>query len=381
MKKTALSSLLVLSLLTACSSAADNKTLSIIELVPEADEVLVHEKTDIQVKTDPENTQLEQSDFDLSGGTVEVNGENVFFSANETGSYTIKAVKDGIESNPVTIKVVSEADDSQSKTASAPSDSDASKTTGTQKNEDSQKPSEKADSSGSSSSKSEQPKASDPEQPSSQSDQASKQSSDQSQLTTDDVLANPDQYLGKTIEVYGVIGQDDPYPTGSAQTADGTYLPILGTLDDHNGIPVYVTQGGTFSNENLVTGTLEKETIGNYNYVLKNARVIALDNGITTGIPDFKTGDPVSELPSEGTFQFTADDVIIRNGENGLEGAASGYVFDAGMTVHYDKVYQKDGYTWLGYTAKSGARHSVAAGNTETLLYGFPQIPPSLYLL
>lgn len=376
MKKTALSSLLVLSLLTACSSAADNKTLSIIELVPEADEVLVHEKTDIQVKTDPENTQLEQSDFDLSGGTVEVNGENVFFSANETGSYTIKAVKDGIESNPVTIKVVSEADDSQSKTASAPSDSDASKTTGTQKNEDSQKPSEKADSSGSSSSKSEQPKASDPEQPSSQSDQASKQSSDQSQLTTDDVLANPDQYLGKTIEVYGVIGQDDPYPTGSAQTADGTYLPILGTLDDHNGIPVYVTQGGTFSNENLVTGTLEKETIGNYNYVLKNARVIALDNGITTGIPDFKTGDPVSELPSEGTFQFTADDVIIRNGENGLEGAASGYVFDAGMTVHYDKVYQKDGYTWLGYTAKSGARHSVAAGNTETLLYGFPRIRP-----
>lgn len=376
MKKTALSFLLVLSLLTACSSAADNKTLSIIELVPEADEVLVHEKTDIQVKTDPENTQLEPSDFDLSGGTVEVNGENVFFSANENGSYTIKAVKDGIESNPVTIKVVSEADDSQSKTASAPSDSDASKTTGTQKNEDSQKPSEKADSSGSSSSKSEKPAASDSEQSRSQSDRASGQSSDQSQLTTDDVLSSPDQYLGKTIEVYGVIGQDDPYPTGSAQTADGTDLPILGTLDDHNGIPVYVSQGGSFSNENLVTGTLEKETIGNYNYVLKNARVIALDNGITTGMPDYKTGDPVSELPSEGTFQFTADDVIIRNGENGLGGAASGYVFDAGMTVHYDKVYQKDGYTWLGYTAKSGARHSVAAGNTETLLYGFPRIRP-----
>lgn len=46
------------------------------------------------------------------------------------------------------------------------------------------------------------------------------------------------------------------------------------------------------------------------------------------------------------------------------------------MTVHYDKVYQKDGYTWLGYTAKSGARHSVAAGNTQTLLYGFPRIRP-----
>lgn len=99
-------------LIAGCSSGSDQK-MSIIELVPENDEVLVNEKTDIEIKTDPKDTVLTASDFVAGKGKIEVDGNLAVFCASETGTYTIKASKDGITSNPVSIKVVNAQSDSE----------------------------------------------------------------------------------------------------------------------------------------------------------------------------------------------------------------------------------------------------------------------------
>lgn len=69
------------------------------------------------------------------------------------------------------------------------------------------------------------------------------------------------------------------------------------------------------------------------------------------------------KIKPKGQFKFKLDtDVKIRNGEKGLDGKYIGLVYKDGMTVYYDKVYQKDGYTWVAYTSNSGVRRSVAVG-------------------
>lgn len=82
-------------------------------------------------------------------------------------------------------------------------------------------------------------------------------------------------------------------------------------------------------------------------------------------------GAPVSSMPSSGTFEFSSNGINIRKGDQGLDGAKTGLVYNAGMSVHYDKVYQKDGYTWISYIGKSGERRSVAVGSDQKLEYGF----------
>ncbi len=75
-------------------------------------------------------------------------------------------------------------------------------------------------------------------------------------------------------------------------------------------------------------------------------------------------------IPSSGTFEFTYSDISILDGKNGLEGADTGYVYNAGMTVHYDSVYEKDGYLWISYISYSGARRSVAVRDKDGTMWG-----------
>lgn len=79
----------------------------------------------------------------------------------------------------------------------------------------------------------------------------------------------------------------------------------------------------------------------------------------------------VNEAPkvkSSGKWQFDLDhDVRIRNGKEGLKGKDTGLVYKNGMSVNYDGVYTKDGYTFATYISNSGVRRSVAIGKGNTL--------------
>lgn len=79
-------------LIAGCSSGSDQK-MSIIELVPENDEVLVNEKTDIEIKTDPKDTALTASDFVAGKGKIEVDGNLAVFCASETEHIRLKLPK------------------------------------------------------------------------------------------------------------------------------------------------------------------------------------------------------------------------------------------------------------------------------------------------
>lgn len=65
----------------------------------------VNTEIPISLTTKPDNYSISESDFDISGGTVNVSDDAVIFSANEEGTYTICAKHNDIESNTLTIQV------------------------------------------------------------------------------------------------------------------------------------------------------------------------------------------------------------------------------------------------------------------------------------
>lgn len=368
--KLAAASLVVLPLFIAgCSSSVPQEkkpeeqeqqpALSIIELLPEADEVLVNEDTDITVKLDPSDYPLTTDDFTVSGGICTYENGHLKFRADEPGSYTITAKAEGVESNPVTIQVVEQKPDaaaagdssasgnSNTTVAANPPQSSTSQNSGTSKN------------TGSSDQNSQQSS-----QSSSEAQQPSGHSADTTPvLSVDQVMANPSAYAGQTITVSGLLPQN---------AADANRNPAMYLVNEDGSQKLPLTGRDQFDFggcKALVTGVLSENTRGvwylNVSYGVQMSDGAAGDNN------NREPGTPVSTMPSKGVFQFAASGVRIRNGMDGLEGADSGYVFNAGMTVHYDAIYQKDGYTWIAYTARSGARHSVAIGNDTTVLYGF----------
>lgn len=377
MNKKRLLSCLSVCLLTGCQSS--NEKLSIIELVPEADKVLENEKTRIDVKTDAANVKLTDSDFDAGKGEIEAEDGYVMFSAEETGTYTIKASKDGVESNPVTIEVVAQAnpDDqqsSESKDQQVKDDSvNAAKQDSDDKTQNSSKQSSSAAQNKADSGDLSTEKDSDEQtvNPSASMDENTKS---QSPIQTDlnSVMKDPESYLNQTIDLVLMVPQDLP-DSKQAVLSDGTKLSVLLSEDGKNAIPVL--NYNDFSNwgvKNEVIGVFKKQNAGDYNYVLKINDVIP--QSLMSSANSFGgtyVGAPVSSMPSSGTFEFSADGVNIRNGDRGLEGEKTGLVYNAGMKVHYDKVYQKDGCTWISYIGNSKARRSVAVGNDQNLEYGF----------
>lgn len=356
-----LSSLLALGLLAGCASS-EKQPLSIIELTSENDKILVNEESDIQIKTDPSGTELSDADFDADGGKIEVDQDTAHFSADKAGTYTIKADKDGVESNPVTITVV---DDEDQKNSNSSGTADS---LNTQSNTQNSQPSQNTGSS--QSDQPAQPVASDSQPQYSEPPVMPDYGTDLSVI-----MENPDQYAGKTITVVGYDDGATPL-SGDAQLPDGTYLFILWSADSKYCLPIDFSQ---MKNPDLgddgklsITGKLVKQKVGNYDYVLDATNVVLLgNNGVLPGKAAQDVGDPVSDLLPSGTFQFSVNNVNIRRGEDGLEGQKTGEVYNVGMKVNYDKVYQKDGYTWISYIGASGERDSVAVGDLKTVLYGF----------
>ena len=77
----------------------------------------------------------------------------------------------------------------------------------------------------------------------------------------------------------------------------------------------------------------------------------------------------VSEVKQNGAWKFKLDhNVRIREGKDGLKGKDTGDWYENGMTLNYDGVYDKDGYTFATYiSSKTGKRRSVAIGKGNTL--------------
>lgn len=220
--KKLLTFLAVCGLLFTVGCAGNDKkkeTLKSIQLDPEADKVLVDTNTDIQITTDPKDIQLTDQQFQCSGGTIKVKGTNAEFSASEAGTYTISAKQGNVSSNTVTITVVEQ--ESELAAADTEDDQDAAQ-------DNSQDPSA-ADSSSST--------------PASQSSVPSEASPDAIDVSA--VLADPDNYIGKTIPTSGPGNINDPQ---ERLRLDGANVTIGSCIAE-------------------LTGTLSKETVDKDQYV------------------------------------------------------------------------------------------------------------------
>lgn len=401
---------------STASSAASSQTaaLTVIQLVPEADGALVNDETGIAIQTTPKAIILAKGDFTTTGGSLDVQNDKAIFKADKAGSYTISAVKDGVKSNSVTIRVVTS------------DDPDASSITEARQ--------KAKDSAASAASDSAAKDASAGSAANSSTADASS-SADAAAINVRDVLKNPEQYLNKVITVAGALPQEavqdasgNPeiklYPdAGSTDESltltgkndfnfGGCDADVTGTLKkdsdgkyvldvdhatqtssgaagdqsaatDQNAAASSQTaaQNSTAQAGNQSTGT-DQNAAQSGSTADANASSgtgtgsVASDNsGLAGVVPSASastaTGTPVSSLPASGTFHFTANDLLIRTGMNGLESPSTGYVYNDGMSVNYDGVYTKDGYTWLTYVSYDGVRRSVPIGNDTTVLYGY----------
>lgn len=361
------------------TSSVSQQALSIIELVPESDKVLVNEPMDIEIKTDPANTALSDADFSLSGGSIQIEGSHAKFKADQTGTYTVTAEKEGIKSNPITVEVLAAADSEarpEENVSEKPAESTTAKASETQTNQTDTAKNDSSQSPAGNTATNQAPAESSPASAESSGSSAPDSQSDTSTrlplpldakiVSATDVLEHPENYLNQTITVSGSLPQTAPLD------ANGQPQMVLYGLNASAGTGIPLTGNTTFPfggcNAEL-TGVLRQNTKGLYYLDVQSA--IQTSNGSAGDYPNREPGTPVSTMPKTGTFQFTVDHVYIRNGENGLSSPYSGYVYNAGMTVNYDGLYQKDGYTWLTYTSRAGIRHSVAIGDLNTVQYGF----------
>lgn len=69
----------------------DNTTLSAIALTSEFHTAKTGEEVSITIKTTPAGISLTSQDFEVSGGTLTMDGGNAKFKADTAGNYTIQA--------------------------------------------------------------------------------------------------------------------------------------------------------------------------------------------------------------------------------------------------------------------------------------------------
>lgn len=58
----------------------------------------------IKIKTDPDDYKIQKNDFEISGGTIDIDGKKVIFTASKAGKYKIFVEKSGVTSNTITLK-------------------------------------------------------------------------------------------------------------------------------------------------------------------------------------------------------------------------------------------------------------------------------------
>lgn len=77
---------------------------------------------------------------------------------------------------------------------------------------------------------------------------------------------------------------------------------------------------------------------------------------------------PAGAINQQGKFWVTIPAVKVRL-EPGKNGKTAGYNLSRGQAVVYDCFIRKDGYTWLGFIDKNGARRWVSSGQHNGTVY------------
>ena len=113
----------------------------------------------------------------------------------------------------------------------------------------------------------------------------------------------------------------------------------------------------------------------NYDYTGKYHRRTVKANSIT-GFIHFKdagsssggTTQPQATIASSGTHRFTEKVAIMD--QPSLASTIFDY-YEPGMSVHYDQTFEKDGFRWITYIARSGNRRYIPLIKTETSKNGW----------
>lgn len=330
----------------------DNTTLSAIALTSEFHTAKTGEEVSITIKTTPAGISLTSQDFEVSGGTLTMDGSNAKFKADTAGNYTIQAKKDKITSNTLTLEIVDVESQDQAAADQAPADSG---TVYADPGVQNQQPAAEAPA--------QAPADNSSSQDSSGSQNTGAQTTAPAVLTVKQVLNNPAKYNGQTIVVQGSL------PQTTVTDPDGNQVMVMYPAAGDTSSRLYLsgnTDFGFGGCDAKLTGVIRQGANGIWTLDVTSAEQTG-----PSGADSSATDKPVSTLPKSGTFHFTVDRVRIRYGTDGLSSKESGKYFNRGDSVKYSKVYEKDGYTWISYKAYSGKTCSVAVGDTKTIQYGY----------
>ena len=348
---------------SSTSTSGSKIRIVAVQLVPEANSVLVNEEVIIEAKADSDLTWAD-SDFSASGGTIVAVSNGAKFTADKAGTYTITVDKEGVKSNVVTIIAVedsstldSAASEASAQTSMAAQASQEAEATLDDKNTAS-------DSAGTSSSTT---------------NQTSGNINNSLTLSTTSISSNNVAAANSTTSASA--GQRLVNVQSLASNPEGyldQYITLSGSIANENGKTVIYPQGSTSQGITLegveasaigksvyLTGHLVKDANGQYIFDVNNT-IEPLTSAVFG-----KAGAPISSVPQTGTFVFTANNVVIRSGNDGLASPESGLAYYPGLEVYYDGTYQKDGYTWIKYTSYSGIERSVPIGDDKYVLYGY----------
>ncbi len=336
---------------TSSSSTSDSKIrLIAVQLVPEANSVLVNEEVIIEAKADSDLTWSD-SDFTISGGTITAVSNGAKFSTDKAGTYTITVDKEGVKSNVVTIIAVEDS----STLDSAASEASTQTSIAAQASEEAQATLDDGTTTSpiSNSSTNSNSQGANTTSGTATVNSTTSASAGQRLVSVQSLASNPEPYLDQYITLSGSIanvnGKTVIYPQGSTSQS----ITLEGVDANAIGKSAYLT------------GHLVKDTNGQYVFDVNNT-IEPLTSAVFG-----KAGAPVSSVPEAGTFVFTANNVVIRSGNDGLASPESGLAYYPGLEVYYEGKYQKDGYTWIKYTSYSGIERSVPIGDDKYVLYGY----------
>lgn len=130
-------------------------------------------------------------------------------------------------------------------------------------------------------------------------------------------------------------GQDDIKWYQASKQSDGTYKLTVKASDHKN-----------------VTGLYHAHL-----YYRQNDGTLVGAGGTTTTVTLHTPKDEQANIPASGTYRFTTR-VAVRP-ETRITSAELAY-YNPGMSVHYDRVLQVEGRTWISYIAASGNRRYIA---------------------
>ncbi|MDE5757652.1 MAG: SH3 domain-containing protein [Allobaculum sp.] len=348
---------------TSTSSSSSKIRIVAVQLVPEANSIVVNEEVIIEAKADSDLTWAD-SDFTASGGTIVAVSNGAKFTADKAGTYTITVDKEGVKSNVVTIIAVEDSStlDSAASEASiqtsmaAQASQEAEATLDDDKNTTSSSTGTSSSSATNQTSGNTNTNANNNTSTSSSNSTANSTTSasaGQRLVNVQNLASNPEAYLDQYITLSGSIANENGktviYPQGSTS----------------QGITLEGVEASVIGKNAYLTGHLVKDANGQYVFDVNNT-IEPLTSAVFG-----KAGALVSSVPKMGTFVFTANNVVIRSGNDGLASPESGLAYYPGLEVYYDGTYQKDGYTWIKYTSYSGIERSVPIGDDKYVLYGY----------